>query len=119
MMIGNYKEHAAIWDWDGFDESEEYEFWYDWAIKYGKNVLIPMCALAEKGAYMAEHGINVTAFDITAEMVNEGNKRFGKISNLKILCGDVCNFLIKNEYCDHDLSKYNGGRNLIIEGINK
>jgi len=18
-MIGNYKEHAAIWDWDGFD----------------------------------------------------------------------------------------------------
>ena len=30
-----------------------------------------------------------------------------------------CNFLIKNEYCNHDFSKDNGSGNLIIEGINK
>jgi hypothetical protein len=99
-MIGNYKEHASVWDWDGFDESDEIQFWCNWASEYGKNILIPMCALGEKGAYMAKHGFNVTAFDITVEMVDEGNKRFGKIDNLKILFGDIRHFQFKIEPVD-------------------
>jgi len=91
-LVGNYKEHAAIWDWDGYNNNEENIFWYNWAKKYGKNVLIPMCALGEKGVYMAENGLNVTAFDITHEMVIEGNKRYGNIQNLKIIYGDIRNF---------------------------
>jgi SAM-dependent methyltransferase len=90
--VGNYKEHAAVWDWDAYDNTEEYDFWYNWAIKYGKNILIPMCALGEIGAYIANKGLDVTAFDITKEMVIEGNKRFGDIENLKIVYGDICDF---------------------------
>jgi ubiquinone/menaquinone biosynthesis C-methylase UbiE len=100
-MIGNYKEHAVIWDWDGFDDTEEHDFWCNWAIHYGKNVLIPMCALAERGAYMAEKGFNVTAFDIIDEMVSEGNKRFGGIKNLKLLHGDIRNFSFSIEPVDY------------------
>jgi SAM-dependent methyltransferase len=59
-----------------------------------------MCALGQKGAYMAEQGFIVTAFDITEEMVNEGNKRFGNIKNLKILHGDICNFKFEIEPVD-------------------
>jgi ubiquinone/menaquinone biosynthesis C-methylase UbiE len=51
-----------------------------------------MCALGEKGAYMAKKGFNVTAFDITDEMISEGNKRFGGIENLKLLHGDIRDF---------------------------
>ena len=51
-----------------------------------------MCALGETGAYLARQGCNVTAFDITPEMVSEGRKRFGSISKLQICEGDVTNF---------------------------
>ena len=91
-MIGNYKEHAQIWDWDGYDDWENNEFWCKWAEIYGKNILIPMCALGKRGAYMAERGFNVTAFDITEEMVTEGNIRYGGIKNLNIIYGDIRNF---------------------------
>jgi SAM-dependent methyltransferase len=100
--IGNYKEHAAVWDWDAYDNTNEYDFWYNWAIKYGENILIPMCALGEIGAYMAKKGLNVTAFDITQEMVVEGNKRFNEIKNLKILYSDVRDFsfdINKFDFC--------------------
>jgi hypothetical protein len=125
-MIGNYKDHAAVWDWDWFDESKEHKFWCDWALKYGKNVLIPMCALGETGAYMAEHGFTVTAFDITAEMVNEGNKRFGKINNLKILYGDIRDFRFEIDPVDfvfikwdlNDLLRINDVKNAFVS-INK
>jgi hypothetical protein len=35
-MIGNYKEHAEVWEWDGYVESEELQYWCNWAKKYGK-----------------------------------------------------------------------------------
>jgi SAM-dependent methyltransferase len=90
--IGNYARHAQYWDWGGYDRSEEHEYWYNYAKRYGNNVLIPMCAWGETGAYMAQRGMNVTAFDITPEMILEGKKRFGDASGLRLLEGDVRNF---------------------------
>jgi SAM-dependent methyltransferase/GNAT superfamily N-acetyltransferase len=51
-----------------------------------------MAALGEAGAYMAERGLNVTAFDITPEMIAEGRKRFGNIPGLRLYEGDVRDF---------------------------
>lgn len=90
--IGNYARHAQYWDWSGYNRKEEHEYWLRYAAKYGKNVLIPMCAWGETGAYMAERGINVTAFDITTEMIEEGKKRYNNIAGLQLLVGDVRNF---------------------------
>ena len=90
--IGNYAQHAQYWGWSGHDSTPEYEYWYKYAAKYGKNILIPMCATGEAGAYMAERGMTVTAFDITPEMIEEGKKRFGNVSGLMFLKGDVTDF---------------------------
>lgn len=90
--MGNYAKHAAIWDWGGYDRTQEHEYWRSFAEKYGKNVLIPFCALGESGAYMAERGFNVTGFDFTPEMIYEGKRRFGGTENLRLLTGDVRDF---------------------------
>jgi len=89
---GNYAQHAYYWDWSGHDRTEENEYWLQYAAKYGKNVLIPMCAWGETGAYMARRGFCVTAFDITPEMVAQGRKRYGDIPGLRLFEGDVTNF---------------------------
>ena len=91
-MIEDYAKHAAIWDWDGFDNSPEYEYWCRYARKYGYKVLMPMCALGSAGAYLAEHEFFVTGFDLTAEMIAEGKKRFGAMENLELLVADICEF---------------------------
>lgn len=98
--IGNYAEHAQFWDWGGYDRTPEHEHWYKYAKKYGSRVLIPMCALGETGAYMAERGMEVTAFDVTPEMISEGKKRFGHIQGLTLLEGDVCDFKFDMEPAD-------------------
>ncbi len=90
--LGNYAMHARFWDWGGVDRTPEFEYWYGYALKYGKRVLIPMCALGEAGAYMARRGMEVTAFDLTPEMIDEGKKRFGAVEGLTLLVGDVCDF---------------------------
>ena len=90
--IGNYARHAKYWAWGGHDRAGEHEYWLKYAARYGKNVLIPMCALGETGAYMAERGMNVTAFDITPEMIIEGKKQFGNIPRLQLCEGDVRDF---------------------------
>lgn len=92
--IGNYARHAQFWDWGNLDHDRtpEDEYWYRYAKRYGNRVLIPMCALGETGAYMAERGMEVTAFDITPEMIEEGRKRFGGIKGLSLLEGDVTDF---------------------------
>ena len=92
MDIGDYARHAPIWDWGGFDDTAEYEYWRAYAAAYGGRVLMPMCALGETGAFLAEHGFEVTAFDITPEMVAEGRKRFSHIPGLRLLVGDVRSF---------------------------
>lgn len=92
--IGNYAKHAKYWDWSKFDHDRtlEDDYWYNYAKRYGSNVLIPMCAWGSTGAYMAERGMTVTAFDITAEMIAEGKKHYGGIKNLNLFEGDVRNF---------------------------
>lgn len=92
INIGNYTRHARYWDWGGHDRTEEHERWLKYAEKYGKNVLIPMCAASETGAYMAERGFSVTAFDITPEMITEGKKRFGNMKGLRFYESDIRNF---------------------------
>ncbi len=90
--IGNYALHAAIWDWGGHDRTEEHEYWCHYAAQYGKNVLIPFCAIGETGAYMAHRGFTTTAFDITPEMITEGKKRFDHVPGLQLSEGDVTDF---------------------------
>jgi len=90
--IGNYAKHAFMWDLYGPDNTEELEYWRKYAGQFGKNILIPMCAVGSKGAYLAECGFNVTAFDITPEMITEGQKRYENIENLRLLQGDIRDF---------------------------
>lgn len=94
MDIGNYAKHAQYWDWSNLDHDRtaEDEYWYQYAKRYGSHVLIPMCALGEAGVYMARRGMNVTAFDITQEMIAEGKKRFGDVPGLRLCEGDVRDF---------------------------
>jgi ubiquinone/menaquinone biosynthesis C-methylase UbiE len=116
--VGNYARHAQYWNWSGHDRAKEHEYWYRYATKYGKNVLIPMCAWGETGAYMAERGMNVTAFDITPEMVVEGKKRFGNITNLKLYEGDVRDFhfdVLPADFC----YSVDFGHILTIEDVKK
>ena len=115
---GNYAQHARYWDWSGHDRTEEHEYWLSYAAKYGKNVLIPMCAWGETGAYMAERGFNVTAFDITPEMIAEGKKRYGKVPGLALYEGDVTDFEFDIPPVDFCFSM-DFGHILTIEGIQK
>lgn len=92
FMIGNYEKHAAVWDWDAYDQTEEYEYWLQYAKQYGASILVPMCALGQAAAYYARHGCTVTAFDLTPEMIDEGRKRFGNVENLTIRQGDIRTF---------------------------
>ena len=90
--IGNYALHAAIWDWGGYDRTEEHEYWCHYAAQYGKNILIPFCAIGETGVYMARKGFITTAFDITPEMIAEGKKRYGNVPGVQFFEGDVTDF---------------------------
>lgn len=98
--IGNYAKHAKIWDWGGHDNTPEHTYWYEYAKHCGKNVLIPMCALGEAGAYMAERGLCVTAFDITQEMIEEAKKRFADVANLNLRQGDIRDFAFEIQPVD-------------------
>jgi SAM-dependent methyltransferase len=97
-----YTNHARYWDWSGYDRTPEDRYWYNYARKYGNTVLSPMCALGETGAYMARHGLTVTAFDITPEMIAEGKKRFTDVQGLKLFVGDVTDFrfdIVPVDFC--------------------
>lgn len=92
--IGNYAKHARYWDWSKLDHDRAPEdaYWHRAALRYGKHVLLPMCALGEAGAYMARRGMHVTAFDLTPEMIAEGKKRYGDVQGLCLREGDVTDF---------------------------
>jgi SAM-dependent methyltransferase/GNAT superfamily N-acetyltransferase len=100
--IGNYAQHAQYWDWGNLDHDRttDDEKSYNFAKQYGNSILIPMCAWGHLGAYMAERGMNVTAFDITPEMIEEGKKRFGDIKNLNLFVGDATDFRFDIEPVD-------------------
>jgi hypothetical protein len=98
-METNYSKHAAVWDWDGYNRSEEFNFWCKMSSKYGKNVLSAMGALGEAGAYMTKKGYRVTVIDYTKEMIDEGRKRYGDLEFISFLCADICKFdLDKKDY---------------------
>jgi len=88
-MLNDYQKQAAVWDWDGYNNMPEYEYWCKYAGQFGKNVLIPMCSHGQTGAYMAEKGFRVVAFDITPEMVEEGQKRYGATTGLELVVADI------------------------------
>jgi len=116
--IGNYAKHAQYWNWSGHDNTAEHEYWLNYAGKYGKNILIPMCAWGETGAYMARKGFNVTAFDITPEMIAEGKKHYGDIVGLNLFEGDIRNFKFDIAPVDFCYSM-DFGHLLTIEDIKK
>jgi len=118
--IGNYAKHARFWDWSKLDHDRtpDDEYWYNYAKQYGNNVLIPMCAWGETGVYMARRGMNVTAFDITPEMIAEGRKRFGDVQGLQLFEGDITDFRFDISPVDFCYSM-DFGHILTIEGIKK
>jgi RimJ/RimL family protein N-acetyltransferase len=116
--IGNYARHARYWDWGGHDRTGEHEYWLTYAVRYGKNVLIPMCAIGETGAYLAKCGFSVTAFDVTPEMVAEGKKRFSGIPGLRLYEGDVRDFRFDIPPVDFCFSM-DFGHILTIEDVKK
>ncbi len=98
-METNYSKHAAVWDWDGYNRSEEFDCWCKMSDRYGNNILSAMGALGQAGVYMARKGYKVTVIDYTKEMIDEGRKRYGNLELLSFLCGDICNFdLVKKDY---------------------
>jgi len=99
-MFNDYQKQAIVWDWDKYDDSQEYEYWCDYAEKFGKDVLIPMCAHGKAGAYMAEKGFSVTAFDITPEMIDEGKKRYGLVKGLQLVVADIIDLDLNNKHFD-------------------
>ena len=97
--MNDYQKQAAIWYWDGYDNSPEYDYWCAYAAQFGKNVLIPMCAHGQIGAYMAGKGFNVVAFDITPEMIAEGKKRYGTVNGLELVTAN----LLELDLCDKNI----------------
>ena len=91
-METNYSHHARYWDWDGYDDSLAYEFWYQMSRRYGNKILSAMCAIGQSGAYMAQKGCRVTALDYTPEMITEGRKRFGAVKGLTFVQADITAF---------------------------
>lgn len=97
-MGADYSLHAKYWDWDGFDDSASYNFWYTMGKKYGTNILSVMCAIGQAAAYMANNGAKVVALDLTREMIEEGKKRFQDIPNLTFVQADVCDFCLDRTF---------------------
>ena len=114
-MGTSYSKHAVVWDWDGYNRSEEFDFWCKMSDKYGKNVLSAMGALGQAGAYMAEKGYQVTVIDYTKEMIDEGRKRYGDLDFLSFSCADICNFDIAKK--DYDFCFIGSGDLHLLNGI--
>lgn len=114
-METNYSKHAAVWDWDGYNRSEEFDFWFKMSNKYGKSILSAMGALGQAGAYMAQRGCKVTVIDYTKEMINEGKKRYGNLNSLSFLCADICNFDLAKK--DYDFCFIGSGDLHLLDGI--
>ena len=112
-MLNDYQKQAIVWDWDAYDETPEYEYWCKYATQFGKNVLIPMCAHGQTGAYMAKKGFSVVAFDITPEMIAEGKKRFSSISGLELVIADILNLDLNINDIDFSFIAGNGDLHLL------
>ncbi|MDR1465196.1 MAG: class I SAM-dependent methyltransferase [Oscillospiraceae bacterium] len=112
-MYNNYEKQAFVWDWDAFDDTPEYEYWRSYAERFGQNVLVPMCALGQSAAYLAEHGFSVTAFDITPEMISEGKARFGAVGGLELIVGDILSLDLETKNYDFTFLAGHGDLHLL------
>ncbi|MCL2321186.1 MAG: hypothetical protein FWC47_03670 [Oscillospiraceae bacterium] len=79
-MGTNYSKHATFWDWDKYDRSKEFEFWYKMSKNYGKNVLCPM---------YNEHFVSLQLYDkdVLFNLIND------------------CGFKVIDEFSDYDFNK--------------
>jgi SAM-dependent methyltransferase len=111
--MNDYQKQALVWDWDGFDESPEYEYWRTYAEHYGNKVLLPMCAHGKAGAYLAGNGLDVTAFDITPEMIAEGKKRYGSVQGLNLVVADITTLDLTDKNYDFTFIAGNGDLHLL------
>ena len=112
-MLNDYQRQAALWDWDAYDNTAEYEYWCGYAGRFGKNVLIPMCAHGQSGAFMAQKGFYVTAFDITPEMIEEGKKRYGSIGSFELVVADILDLNLQIKNFDFSFIAGNGDLHLL------
>ena len=112
-MLNDYKQQAVFWDWDGYDDSSEYEYWRGYAELFGAKVLVPMCAHGKAGAYMAKNGLLVTAFDITPEMIEEGKKRYGAVNGLELIVADLLALDLEERQFDFAFIAGNGDLHLL------
>jgi hypothetical protein len=92
MDIGDYARHARIWDWGGFDDTAITNTGAATPPPMAGACCCPCAPSARTGAYLAERGFDVTAYDITPEMIAEGRRRFGHLPGLHLLVGDVRSF---------------------------
>ena len=99
-MLTNYSRHAVVWDWDGFDRSEEFEFWKEMASPYGRRILSAMGAIGEAGAYLAKRGCDVTVLDYTKEMIAAGKTKFAHVKRLSYVHADVSDFRLPSKEFD-------------------
>ena len=96
-MINDYTKQAAVWDWDAYEDTAEYDFWRDYANTFGRQVLLPMCALGKTGISLAERGLFVTAFDITPEMIARGKALYhDRIRKLQMIFPFKTYYLTEN-----------------------
>ncbi|MDR3149467.1 MAG: class I SAM-dependent methyltransferase [Oscillospiraceae bacterium] len=112
-MLNDYQKQAEVWDWDGYDDTPEYEYWCEYAKRFGNRVLIPMCAYGQTGAYMAQKGFHVTAFDITPEMIAEGKRRYGEVKNLELVVADLTDLDLNEKEFDFAFIAGNGDLHLL------
>ncbi len=100
MSIGNYAQHAAIWDWYAADRSEEAAFWTVLAKRYGTKVIAAMCATGTVAAALAESGLQVTGVDITKEMIEAARHRYVDRRNLLFVQADLCALQLPDQEYD-------------------
>lgn len=89
-IIGNYQDHAKIWDMHiGWDRTEMVNFYSSIATKYGKNILYLMSATGGLANDLSGHGFDITCIDRESNMVEIGQIRYSDNSALSFICQDV------------------------------
>lgn len=101
-MAADYARHARIWDWGGVSRTEELTFWDKMAAAYGPRILAPMCAIGELVGGLADMSEReerrLVGIDLTAEMIEEAQRRYGNRAGLDFLCADIANFTVDEQF---------------------
>ena len=100
--LESYAKHARLWGYYSGDRKEEADFWETLARRYGTSILALMSATGEMAAMLARRGFRVCAIDFILEMIREGRRRYGDITNLTFMQGDVRS--LKPDRNDYDFA---------------